>query len=52
MRWSIFYTYLNKIVGEKDIRIYRYYKEVEPGKFVETQVDDERGYKKDTVKEK
>ena len=34
----------NKIVGEKDIRIHRYYKEVEPGKFVETQVDDERGY--------
>ena len=42
----------NKIVGEKDIRIYRYYKEVEPGKFVETQVDDERGYNKDPNKEK
>ena len=38
--------------GEKDIRIYRYYKEVEPGKFVETQVDDERGYEKDPSKEK
>ena len=42
----------NKIVGEKDIRIYRYYKEVEPGKFVETQVDDERGYDKKSTKEK
>lgn len=42
----------NKVVGEKDIRIYRYYKEVEPGKFVETQVDDERGYEKDPSKEK
>ncbi|OUU18532.1 MAG: hypothetical protein CBC05_02290 [Crocinitomicaceae bacterium TMED45] len=34
-------------VGEEDIRLYKYYKEVEPGKFVTTQVDDERGYSKD-----
>jgi MoaA/NifB/PqqE/SkfB family radical SAM enzyme len=40
----------NKVVGEKDIRIYRYYKEVEPGKFITTQVDDERGYSKENTK--
>ena len=33
-----------KVVGEKDIRLYKYYKEVEPGKFITTEVKDERGY--------
>jgi predicted homoserine dehydrogenase-like protein len=36
-----------KIIDEDDIRLYKYYKEVSPGKFVTTRVDDERNYKKE-----
>ncbi len=33
-----------KIVDEKDIKLYKFYKEVEPGKWVTTKVQDNRGY--------
>ena len=41
-----------KIVAENDIKLFKFYKEVEPGKWVTTRVQDKRGYKDKETLEK
>ena len=39
----------DKIVDADDVKLYKYYKEVSPGKFVVSEVSDERNYTKDKL---